>query len=1314
MQKSIPANEAQRLKALENYQILDSLSETEFDRITRLASLVCDVPISLISLIDDKRQWFKSKTGLDVAETPRELAFCQYAITQPDQLFEVENATEDERFKDNELVTGFPDIRFYAGQPLTDPDGYTLGTLCVIDKKPNRLTEEQKQALKLLAEEVMILIVERRGKEELKHFEKIFQFSTDLICIAGADGFFKKVNPAFSLLLGWQEKTLLKNSFYELIHPDDLAASKTELDKLADSPVNIQFTNRIKTKTKSYRVIQWVITPEPSTGNFFAIGRDITDEKEREAQLKSSKDRLRTFFETSQGLMCTHDMRGTFITVNPAGAELLGYKVSDLLGKSLFDIVPEKFHPVLEDYLIEIRKKGRSNGLLNTIHKNGSFKIFMYNNVLAKDDDGQDFVIGSSIDITERYLLEIDLQKTKQMLEQTNRVARVGGWEFDVAKQKVTWSDITREIHAVPADYEPGFEKAINTYKEGPGREAVSKAIKAGLEEGKPWDLQLQIVTAKGKELWVRYIGTVVMENGKCKRIFGTLQDIDRQKRTELALEASENKYRAFFEISPVAIAINRHSDGRFIDGNKALFDLIGYNEAEYRKLTHLDVTPSKYDAEEIIHRDELTNDGRYGPYEKEYIHKDGHLVPILLNGIKFSGANNVESVYSVIQDITERKNAERIVAIAKEQAELASLAKSEFLANMSHEIRTPLNGVIGFTNLVLKTSLNDTQRQYLTIVEQSANGLLSVINDILDFSKIEAGKFELDVEKCDLYEIGSQAADIITYQAQTKGLEMLLNIPSNLPRFIWADALRLKQVLINLLGNAVKFTGSGEIELKVELLEEEAEEGKSLFRFEVRDTGIGIHPDKFDKIFEAFGQEDGSTTKKYGGTGLGLSISNKLLALMGSRLQLDSWPGKGSKFYFDLLLAAERGEPEIWETLDRIKKVLIVDDNDNNRVTLHEMLSLKEIQSTEAKNGLEAIQLLASGEKFDVVLMDYHMPFLNGVETIKKIRENLYPSAKDLPIVLLYSSPDDETVRKACDELAINHRLVKPIKMHDLYNVLARLHRIEEVSRKTETASAIANNKQFGKVLLVEDNSVNMLLTRIIVKKIAPDAIIFEAKNGIEGWKFCESIVPDIILMDVQMPEMNGYESTRNIRKMKTHQSVPIIALTAGNVKGEKEKCLEAGMDDFIAKPVVEEDIAFMFSKWGKLSRNKMATTGVAKPAPSVSLNLDKMKESIGNDAELFPEIKTLLKTELTQSLEQLQRHIKQKDLTGLHEWGHKLYGTAAVTGLDNLAAMSRQTEQLESLEDKGIKGLLSAAEKEIRLVLSLLEQEALDVAST
>ena len=486
----------------------------------------------------------------------------------------------------------------------------------------------------------------------------------------------------------------------------------------------------------------------------------------------------------------------------------------------------------------------------------------------------------------------------------------------------------------------------------------------------------------------------------------------------------------------------------------------------------------------------------------------------------------------------------------------------------------------------------------------------MSIINDILDFSKIEAGKLELENEKCDLYEIASQTVDIISYQLKKKKLEMLLNISTELPRFVWTDSVRLKQILINLLSNASKFTEKGEIELKIEPITDPAQ-SEITIRFEVKDTGIGIQPDKQKKIFQAFSQEDGSVTRKYGGTGLGLTISNKILALMGSSLQLKSSPGKGSIFYFDLTLITEKDQLNKWENIDFIKKVLIVDDNENNRTILIQMLLLENIHADTARSGIEALQILGTGKKYDVIMMDYNMPVMDGLETIKKIRANYYASSALQPIMLLSSSSDDEAVIRECDDLDVSVRLVKPIKMQDMYRGLSRLAQMKDNNENVSEEISANINVTPITVLIAEDGEVNRLLAKIIIKRIAPNAIIIEALNGKIAVQACEKQLPDIILMDIQMPEMNGYEATRKIREIQNAIHIPIIAITAGNVKGEREKCIAAGMDDFIVKPIVENIVADVFNKWiSIIQKNTISESGDTKTEEFSHIDFDKLKE--------------------------------------------------------------------------------------------------------
>jgi CheY-like chemotaxis protein len=423
----------------------------------------------------------------------------------------------------------------------------------------------------------------------------------------------------------------------------------------------------------------------------------------------------------------------------------------------------------------------------------------------------------------------------------------------------------------------------------------------------------------------------------------------------------------------------------------------------------------------------------------------------------------------------------------------------------------------------------------------------------------------------------------MVKYQAHKKGLELLLNISNEVPRYIWADEIRLRQVLVNLLSNAVKFTQSGEVELKiVPLLKKPGQE--TVFRFSVRDTGIGIEPQNQKKIFDAFSQEDSSTTKRFGGTGLGLTISNKLLSLMGSQLQLQSEAGKGSTFYFDAAFKAMDGPRLEWNNSANIKNVLIVDDNTNNRIILREMLALKNIVSEEAENGITAMEKLKTAVKYDVILMDYHMPYMDGIETIRQIR-GVFPNAEDQPVILLYSSSDDSTINIACEELQVKQRLVKPLKIQQLYNSLSLVRSKNEKIKLAVTVDQISSIPASASkkiiILIAEDNVINMLLAKTIIKKILPDAIIREATDGRKALAAFKEEKPDIVLMDIQMPELNGYDTTGEIRKTEAGNKTPIIALTAGTVLGEKEKCLAAGMDDYMTKPFVKDTLEKMLNKW-------------------------------------------------------------------------------------------------------------------------------------
>ncbi|HRK94676.1 MAG TPA: response regulator, partial [Rhodospirillales bacterium] len=526
-------------------------------------------------------------------------------------------------------------------------------------------------------------------------------------------------------------------------------------------------------------------------------------------------------------------------------------------------------------------------------------------------------------------------------------------------------------------------------------------------------------------------------------------------------------------------------------------------------------------------------------------------------------------------------------LARARDAAEDASRAKSQFLANMSHEIRTPMNGVLGMAELLAGTSLNERQRRFTQTIRASAEALLSIINDILDFSKIEAGKMELSAAAFDLRDLAEDVSEFCAESAHRKGLEIACCLPPDLPRSFVGDAGRLRQVLVNLIGNAIKFTTVGEVSLRVAVLEEAGED--AVIEFAVRDTGIGIRPEQLPRIFESFRQADGSTTRRFGGTGLGLTISKQLVELMGGQIRVASTLGKGSTFRFTVRLQRipEQQRPAVTPSIAGAR-VLIVDDNATNREILEHQLSRWRVDHESAADGPQALTRLADasrrGRPFEMVVLDHHMPGMDGIEVARRIR---HTSEHDPMRLMMLSSVSDQIDANELAAVGVAACLNKPVRQSALYNALVTAFgsgRPLEAGRTEGPAGhgSVHEVAFSGHVLLAEDNVVNQEVAVNMLEAL--NCRVTVAGNGVEALAALERGRFDLVLMDCQMPELDGFATTMEIRRREAAAGSsprPILALTANAMEGDRERCIEAGMDDYLSKPFTREALAAMLSRY-------------------------------------------------------------------------------------------------------------------------------------
>ncbi|HEX4771695.1 MAG TPA: response regulator [Bryobacteraceae bacterium] len=819
-------------------------------------------------------------------------------------------------------------------------------------------------------------------------------------------------------------------------------------------------------------------------------------------------------------------------------------------------------------------------------------------------------------------------------------------------------------------------------------------------------------LTERQKLLLDALIPTVALN---AEILAGNIETKRLLEQTRFTQYAVDNAADAVFWATP--------ADGRFEYINEAACRSLGFERAELlsMKISDIDVNFGAEQLENLIAR---LKQEHVVTFESQYRPKNAELfdVEVTVYLAHYLGRN---ILVANSKDITERKLAELEIRRAKEAAEAATRAKSDFLANMSHEIRTPMNAIIGLTHLALKTQLTSKQEDYLTKVKSAAHALLGIINDILDFSKIEAGKLDMEKAEFRLEDVMDNLSSIVGQKAQDKNLELLISTPHDLPQDLVGDPLRLGQILINLVNNAVKFTEHGEIVVSAALQEQTADRVK--LKFSVRDTGIGMTPEQSAKLFQAFAQADTSTTRKYGGTGLGLSISKRLVELMGGTIWAESESGKGSTFHFTACFGIGSAHPARKRFVPDLAgvRVLVVDDNAQAREILCDALRGFALRAEAVSSGEDALRELTAAdaiEPYQLVLMDWHMPGMDGLQTSRVIKHG--NRLKHIPKIAMVTAFGREDTRAEADEIGIEHYLVKPVNLSLLYDTLMDLFGV--VGQEDERPRHRKENEQKHdatgiRVLLVEDNEMNQQVATELLQSAG--AIVTVANHGGEALKFLTGVDGpppyDVVFMDLQMPEVDGLTATKLIRADARLRSLPIIAMTAHALVEEQQRCLEAGMNDHVSKPIDPDALFTTLARWAKPragaaeqpAKHDNERNGLAIPDIAGVKSADGLGRVAGNK-RLYLDLLAQFAEKQADAARRIDQALQSGDRELAERVAHTIKGVAGNLGIADLQGPAARLEKAIREKDSATPAFLeqfgSQLDTQVRAICEALPRSA------
>jgi len=790
--------------------------------------------------------------------------------------------------------------------------------------------------------------------------------------------------------------------------------------------------------------------------------------------------------------------------------------------------------------------------------------------------------------------------------------------------------------------------------------------------------------------------------NIQTKNEIGLLADTFNQMTIQLKksfskIKEQEEEHRTFIQNLNVGVfRISPDIEGKLLLVNPALLNIFGYDNNSALPINSLN---------QLFHNYEFVNDmietiKQSGIFKNKEIYVqsfNGANIWISVNAFAyFEKDHTIRWIDGIIEDISERKSAVQL-QIAKESAEAAAQLKSEFLANMSHEIRTPMNAIIGLTELSLRTALTPKQKDYLSKIKSSADSLLGIINDILDFSKIEAGKLSMETIEFDLEEVMEGISNLICLKIEEKNLELLFNVERDVPNWLIGDPCRLRQILTNLCSNAVKYTENGQIIVSVKKLHDNLEQKFVELVFSVQDTGIGLKPEELSRLFESFAQADSSLTRKYGGTGLGLAITRRLVQMMQGDIKVKSDYGKGSTFSFTAKFGlGKKKSKKVFPNADILKTIraLIVDDNPFAREIISKALEDFSINVNQVKSGKEALIELKNASHinpYHIVFLDWKMPEMDGIETAKQILEKT--QLNPMPHLIMLTAYGREEIIQQTQHLNLSGFLVKPVNQSLLFNSIMKVLGKEEVTSQKDNKQDIENMHELkairgARILLVEDNEINQQVALEFLQ--IADCYITIAKNGVEAIHQIEHVHPqnpfDAVLMDLQMPEMDGYEATRYIRNQLNIKDMPIIALTAHAMVSEREKVMEEGMNDYITKPIHVQKMFQTLVRWIKPSDRQLPESLLPHktvceqdnklPKQMPGLNIEKAISALADNNQLYIHLIKKLNNNNQKTCQSLWDALKKSDYEFIQRTAHTMKSISGTIGASRWQAISKELE--------------------------------------